>query len=181
MATEPLVEQQNETELPQEAPEEKRKFRFASKNVKILLLLVLVMAVEAGGMFLLLPGPAGGTSSDEEGGLVQKDAETVEVTIDTFSLSNPNAAPGHNIYVEFKLTAVVAENQATAFDLAANKKHKEEVRQAVDWVIGNSSLIELNDPRKTVIRRKIKEEINKVLGTSYVNRVILTGFQHREQ
>ncbi|MFQ5733927.1 MAG: hypothetical protein ACE5KM_18470 [Planctomycetaceae bacterium] len=173
MATDVADEVETDPEQPEET-ERKRKFQL-SKKAKILLLLVLVMAVEAGGFLLLVP--SAGQATDEVDGADVVDIKTVEVPIDTFRTSNANAAEGSLFSIDFKLTAVVAQDQEAIFKIAATKEHKSRVKYAVESVIARASLKELHDPDHSVILRQIKEKINKTLSKSYVNRVIITEFQ----
>jgi flagellar basal body-associated protein FliL len=181
MATDALEEIQTGDELPEDGGQPKRKLSLSSKKVKILLLLVLVMGVEAAGFYMLVPKSTSTNATGEEDAGSMDNVETVEVAFDSFQVYNGSAAPGRRLYVEFKLTTVVAKSQEIQFDQAASKKHKASVKQVVQEVVSSSSLTELNDPRLSVIRRKIKEEINKVLRKSYVNNVILTDYRVSEQ
>lgn len=181
MATETLEElQTDEEQLLDDAGEPKPRFGLTAKKIKVLLLLIFVMGVEAAGFYVLVPKSPGNPEGEEAGGSMDN-VETVEVSFDSFQVYNGSAAPGRRLYVEFKLTTVVAKSQEVQFELAANKRHKASVKQVVQEVVSSSSLTELNDPRLSVIRRKIKEEINKVLRKSYVNNVILTDYRVSEQ
>lgn len=173
MAAEELKETQD-AEANEDTP--KKKFSLGSKKVKVLVLLVVVMGVQLAGLYLFLPSStntAKGDNEDEESTSV----ETVEVSIDNFVVYNGIASPGRKLSINFKLTAAVSLDQEVAFDQAANKSRKEQIRASVGEVLGDSSLEELNDPRRSVIRRKLKERINKELGKSYVQRIYLSGFQ----
>lgn len=178
MATEP--ENTTETEEASEETPTKKRFNLSSKKVKVLVLLVVVMGVQLVGLYLFLPSSTNTSNADDENG-GEGSVETVEVTIDTFTVDNALASPGHRLSVSFKLTAAIAINQEVDFDQAANKEHKEMIRDAVGQIVGDSSLEELNDPRRSVIRRKLKERINKDLGKSYVQRIFVSGFRVIDQ
>ena len=167
----PEIETEEQTT---ESPPPRRTF-LSSKKIKILALLVLVMGVEAALFYLLVPSPSGGGTGEKTNEEVQ-DVDTVEVSIDKFRFNNVLAAPGVSTQVQFELSVEVAKGQEAAFEQAANKKHRASVRQTIQQIILSSSLEELNDPAHSVISRKIKEEINKTLRKSYVNRVILNGW-----
>lgn len=171
MATDVLEQQQTDPEEPQ-TEERNAKFRL-TKKVKILLLLVLVMAVEAGGFLLLVPG---GSAGPDEESADAADVETVEVEVDNFKASNANAAPGRLFQVELKLIGVVAKDQEVTFRLAATKDHKGLVKQEVESVMASASLEELRDSNRSMIKRRIKEKVNKALGRSYLIKVILNDF-----
>jgi flagellar basal body-associated protein FliL len=180
MATETLEEPRADEELEEDGPPQ-RMLGLSGKKIRILLLLIVVMAVEAAGFYLLVPKSTGSNATGDDAAGSLDNVETVEVAFDSFQVYNGSAAPGSRLYIEFKLTNVVAKSQEIQFDLAANRKHKASVKQVVQEVVSSSSLTELNDPRLSVIRRKIKEEINKVLRKSYVNNVILTDYRVSQQ
>jgi flagellar basal body-associated protein FliL len=181
MATETLDDLGTKEEFADDGEQPKRRFRLSNKKVKTMLLVLLVMGIEATGFYTLVPKAAkpGAAGEDAPGELAS--VETVEVAFDTFQVFNGSAVPGRRLYVEFKLTAVVAQSQEVAFDQAASKKHKASVKQAVQEVVSSSNLTELYDPRLSVIRRRMKEEINKVLRKSFVSYVILTDYRVSEQ
>jgi len=179
MATE--TQEENQTvEATEETPAKKR-FNLGSKKVKVLVLLVVVMGVQLAGLYLFLPSTTSVAPGGEDPGGDGDDVETVEVTIDNFVVYNGVAAPGRRLSINFKLTVAVSVDQEIAFDQAANKDQKAQIRAAVGEVVGDSGLEELNDPRHNVILRKLKERINKELGKSYVQRVFVSGFQVIEQ
>jgi flagellar basal body-associated protein FliL len=55
------------------------------------------------------------------------------------------------------------------------------VQQAVDKVIRSSTHDELSDSNLDRIKRRIREDINKILGNSYIQEVIITEFRMMEQ
>ena len=161
-------------EEPQEEQSPKRRFRL-TKKVKILLLLVLVMAVEAGGFLLLVPSGAGKTDEDD---VDMADVETVEVEVETIRVTN-TVAPGQNYSVSFKLAAKVAKDQDVDFRLAI-KEHRLGVKQAAEIIAAKATLEDLGDPERALIRRQIKEQVNKVLEKSYVSEIMLTDFNYTQ-
>ena len=137
------------------------------------------MAVSVGGTYFVVGGSTPGEEAvpKEE----SEDLDSVEVEIDSFSISNSLAAPGSVIHVSFKLVATVAMGQETAFGELVGKTKQARVRQAVIKVARSASLEDLQDPDLNVFKRQIKEEINKVLQKSYVNDVIISSFRTMEQ
>ncbi len=147
--------------------------------VKNILLVSITMIVSVSGTYFLI----GGATPTDEAGLKEESDEpdSVEVEIDTFSISNSLAAPGSVIHVSFKLVATVASGQETAFGELVTQGKQARVRQAVIKVARSASLEDLQDPDLNVFKRQIKEEINKVLQKSYVNDVIVSTFRTMEQ
>jgi len=177
MATDVVEDQQSTAdETADESPQPKR-LSLSNRKVRVLILLVIVMAVEAVGMYLFIHGRSGSAHAKTDEPDELQSVETVEVPIDTFRAVNTIASPGVGYHVEFKLTAVVARDQEVVFEQAVTKEHHARIHQAVEHVVRSASMEELNDPKLNVIRRKIKEEINKALRKSYVHQVIISGFQ----
>lgn len=163
------------------------------KPLKIGLILLLVMAVEVGATYMLMPdgsGAAGKPGSHDEGGhdapvLAETDLhasteETTEVDLGEFTCTNGVAAPGMVIHVDFKLVGIVARTLQTQLE-ETQKEHEARLRQAVIKVSRSSSLNDLNDPGLGTLKRKIREEINKVLHKSYIIEVVISDFKTIEQ
>ena len=171
------------TSAPDASP---RRFGLRERHLKVLGLLVIVMAVEAAGIYLLIPAPAASaTGAESEAGSSTPAAElsdTVEVPIDPpFNVTNSRAAPGSIIHITFRLVAVVSGRQQTAFADAVNVIHSARVRQAIVKVARSSSMEDLSDPELSTLKRLIREEINKVLRKSYVIEVVISDFKTMEQ
>ncbi len=147
--------------------------------VKYILIIFVTMIVTAGGTYFMISGPKTGDEPNAEEEASEPD--TVEVPIDSFSVSNSLAAPGSVIHVRFKLVATVAEGQDIAFAELVGKSKQARVHQAVIKVARSASLEDLQDPELSVFKRQIKEEINKVLHKSYVNDIIISQFRTMEQ
>lgn len=147
--------------------------------VKNLLIVLITMVVSVGGTYFVIGGSA--ASEDSASKDESDEPDSIEVEIDTFSISNSLAAPGSVIHVSFKLVATVASGQETMFGDLVSKGKQARVRQAVIKVARSASLEDLQDPELNVFKRQIKEEINKVLQKSYVNDVIISTFRTMEQ
>ncbi len=186
MATEAETEEvENDTtdisENGAEETSEKKPGLLANKKVKVIGLVLIVMFVEAIGMYFLLPSPSvageGTTESliadaeEATGSGDQIDIEEVE--IGKFNTTNSIAAPGSTIHVSFTLVAIVSQENAEAFKTSVKEKYNWRVKQAVSKVVRSASLEDLNAASLSTINRLIREEINKVLGKSYVIKVVL--------
>lgn len=168
-------------EQPSEDPTPQTGFRLTGKKLKVLLLLAAVMAVQVAVGYMLLPDPADSQTNDPDGvadsAIGDPEAEnikTVEVPVGgPFNVTNGRAAPGSVIHVSFKLTAIVAAAKSQEFQDTIKETHDARIRAAVVKVIRSSSLEELNDPDSNVMKRQIREEMNKVLQKDYVIEVVL--------
>jgi len=167
-----------------------RKFDLSSKKFKIFALLLIVMSVEAIAIYFVLPKPSGPDgAADGATGLVGEnddassdlDKNIVEVDVGKFDCTNSKADAGTAVHVTFNLVAIVAKGQDEDFREAVTQEHKNRVRQAVVAVCRSSSLDDLYDPEIGVIKRRIRETVNKVLGQSYIKEVVLSDFKTMEQ
>ena len=167
---------------------------FRSTKVKLLGLLLVVMGIEAAGMYLILPRPSdastdpagtgiatGDDSSDTDPAATVDPGDGVEVEIDKFNTTNSRARLGATVHVSFSLIAIVKSNNQAAFTEAANQAHKARVREAVVKIVRSASMDNLNDPDLSVIKRQIREEVNKVLRNSYILDVVIDDFRQMEQ
>ena len=177
---------EDEVDVPETSEQEsapRKTFDFRSKKVKTFALLLLVMLVEAAGIYVWLPDPSAKNDLDEtqnELETVGSSVETVEVKIDEFRITNSLApSQGSEINLTFTLAAVVSRNAQSDFSDAV-KQNQFRVAQAVGRVCRSATLQDLTDPELGTIKRLIKEEINKVLATSYIIVIIISDWQARE-
>jgi hypothetical protein len=122
----------------------------------------------------------GGPAADADEDVAPHVFDSVEVEIGSFNCSN-NQADGSVVHISFRLFATIAEGQQTGFKDIVQNRMNARVRQAVGKVIRSSSMEDLDDPDQGVIRRQLKEEINKVLRKSFINEVILVDFRMLQQ
>ncbi|MBT4866873.1 MAG: flagellar basal body-associated FliL family protein, partial [Planctomycetaceae bacterium] len=101
--------------------------------------------------------------------------DTVEVSLGNY---NPTNSLGVGIvHVAFDLTAIAAADNEQALKVAFLETHGARIRSAVIRVIRSSNLEDLNDPESYVIKRKIREEINKVLPKTLIIEVVMDKFR----
>jgi flagellar basal body-associated protein FliL len=140
-----------------------------------------VAALLAAAATYFLVTPSAPAEAAEPEAAVEAQPELVEVPIDTFNTSNRSAAAGSVIHVRFNLVATVPRGHEVALDDAVTRTMPARIRQAVMEVARSSSLDDLKDPELSVLKRKVKEEINKVLRKSLVSEVIISEFRTMEQ
>lgn len=157
-------------------------------NLKAVIIAVgVVTAMALEGVFFLLmmpsqPKPAAGEaqSAEETAGKDETaDNDTAEEPIgDPFNCTNNQQES--NLHLRFKVVAVVKANQSVAFrDM--NTAHKTRVRQAIEKIVRRAQREDLNDPNLSTLSRLMREEINKVLGKSYVIEAVIHDFSMIEQ
>ena len=101
------------------------------------------------------------------------------VKIDQFQVTN-TTPENSDLNLEFTLTAIVSRSAEESFKEAVNDLQKYRVRQAVERVCRSATREELEDPVHSTIKRLMKEEINKILGKSYIIDIIISDYQIRE-
>jgi len=108
------------------------------------------------------------------------DTSTTEIDISPQFNSTNSLSQQGEIHVSFNLHVEVPTHLSEAFN-EAKKNHKNKIRQSVITIIRNAGIEELNDPYLSVIKRQIREDINKILNQSFVTGVIITDYRKMEQ
>ncbi len=164
-----------------------------SGKMKFIAIIMAAMIVEAGVFFVVGFGSGGHEAEAAveggEHGEEKKAAEPppapptnfVESELDGYSITNRLAAADTTLQVSFKLYALVAADQKSAFETAAREDNKARVREAVERLIRTSTLDDLNDPALSSLKRQIREEVNRILRQSYVSEIILSEYKTIER
>lgn len=191
MATDEVeeIDLDSEPESDDAVSEPKPKLSLGNKKIKIFAMLLLIMVGQVGVIYFFVPAPASTTdATSEDDSAVSADAtddtafdEVVEVEIDTFNVTNSGAGNGTVIHISFKLVAIVSKNIEHEFDTAVNETNQHRVRQAILQVARSTSRNDLNDPNLRAMKRRIREEINKVLRKSDIIEVVISNFSTLEQ
>lgn len=157
-------------------------------NLKAIIIgvgVVTAMAVEGVVFLLMMPSqtrPATGEAQTTEETAEKEEAavnDTAEEPIgDPFNCTNNQQES--NLHLRFKVVAVVKENQSVAFR-DTNAAHKTRVRQAIEKIVRRAQREDLNDPNLSTLSRLMREEINKVLGKSYLIDAVIHDFSMIEQ
>lgn len=158
-----------------------------AKTLMIAGIVVGAMVLEAAVIYFMLPTPpstaAAGTDPDKKPTetVVEVSDDTGEVPIDSFNCTNNRVAPGSVVHLSFKVIAVVPEIQKISFNTAANDRNKTRVRQAIERIVRSSSMEDLHDPSLNTVKRLIREEVNKIVGKSYISEIVVNDFRMIEQ
>ena len=148
--------------------------------LKLIIVAVVSILGSAGATYFLVKPAA---SAETEAAAIEEEPELdlVEVPIDTFNVSNRVAAPGAVIHIRFKLVAGIPKGQDINFDEAINKTMPARIREAVVGVARSCGMDDIQDPELNVVKRQIKEKINKVLRQSMVTEIFVSDFRTMEQ
>ncbi len=174
-----------DAEEPQTQADSPKKFDVDGKKLKILALLAVVMVGEAGAMYLFVPGAEVRSGEDAAVGEGHVEPEAainiVEGEIGQFNVTNSVADPASTIHISFTLSAIIPTAKAEEFKTAAGTLHKGRIRQAVLTVARSAGLDELNDASLSAMKRLLREEIRKVLNSSYISEVVISDFKTMRQ
>ncbi len=108
------------------------------------------------------------------------EADTAKVSVGDFSISNTTAAPGSKIHVDFKLAVVTSSKDGSTLEERI-KTNTANIREALNRIIRSAKLEELKDPELGTIKQLIRDDLNRLLRKSYVNRVVITDVRIVEQ
>ena len=156
---------------------------------KMAIILTVAMLGEAGVFYFLglTPGLSSNAADSEDAQpATAEDMGTdqealIEVAVDAFNVTNRKAITDSVVHITFKLVALVSAGNQVEFNEAVNKHHNARVRQAVTKVVRSSGIDDLDDANLSNLKRDIREQVNKVLRTSYVVEVVITDFKTMEQ
>ena len=83
--------------------------------------------------------------------------------------------------MSFTLVVTVSKGVEETFSQKARKDNKFRIKESINRVIRGASIKELDDPELDTIKRRIRDEINKILNQSFVQDVIVTDFRKMDQ
>ncbi len=148
--------------------------------LKLIIVAVVSILGSAGATYFLIK-PAASAETETAAIVEEPEPDLIEVPIDTFNVSNRVAAPGAVIHIRFKLVAGIPQGQDISFDEANTKTMPARIREAIVGVARSCSMDDIQDPELNVVKRQIKEKINKVLRKSMVTEVFVSDFRTMEQ
>ena len=157
-------------------------------KLKIIVLVVTIMIVECGLAYWFFgaaaPNPA--ESAETHGKHVEEedeghdDGEGVEISLGDFDVTAFQPTSNTTLRVSFKLYATVRPNdEAAVTTLIEERKHR--FREQVLEIIRSSEMNDLTDPVLGLIKRKILEKTNRLLGKAMIKGIVFSDFSYYEQ
>ena len=147
---------------------------------------LVLMVAEAVVLWMMLGGSSEEESAEDVAaaqiaeGLqdITAASDLVEVAFDpAFAVTNATADLGTLVHVNFELVAGVAGKNEATFREAVEVNYRNRLRQAIGEIVRSASLEDLQDPDLNQLKRRIKEDLNKTLQSSYVVEVIIPKMQ----
>lgn len=155
----------------QEEPGSRGKLRSA-----LITLAILILAGQGVGIYVLMTK----SNADEEEVEAPVQVETSEVSLENFNCTNNVAVPGADTNINLFLVVTIADENLSEFT-TANGKRPASIRQAVLEVLRSSTQDELQEHKLPTMKRRIKQQINKVLEKDWVEDVVIPEFRTHKQ
>ncbi len=174
-----------------DAPPEGKRSLLA--KIKVLLFITVIIAVECVVAYLYLPSSAetaamaqatfDGASDDEEAELEAIDEELanqLEVDLGEFSVSAFQPASNNTLRIDFHLFGTVGEEDEAEF-LTLMDYNLHRFREQVGVIVRSADVTDLTDAGLSLVKRKILEKTNQILGKPLLKAVIFSEFSFMEQ
>lgn len=162
-------------------------------RAKLLLFAVGVVVVECAIAYLLIPAaaetpalaakpakaehaPASESAHGEELG----EAHEVEADLGKFGVTSFQPSTNSTLLIDFHLYGTVGAEEKAAFERAM-EGNQHRFRDQVIVIVRSSELTDLTDAGLGLIKRKILEKSNRLLGKPYLRSVIFSDFSFVEQ
>lgn len=160
-------------------------------RVKLLLFAVGVVVVECAIAYALIPvaaeapAVAAKPSKTEHGAEPAHseepgEAHEVEVDLGKFGVTSFQPSTNSTLLIDFHLYGTVGGEEKAAFDRAM-EGNQHRFRDQVIVIVRSSELTDLTDAGLGLIKRKILEKSNRLLGKPYIRSVIFSDFSFVEQ
>ncbi|HYW81118.1 MAG TPA: flagellar basal body-associated FliL family protein [Thermoguttaceae bacterium] len=165
-------------------------------KIKVLLLVVGIVVVECVAAFMILPDatqartmvqgplgiePSGEIPLAENAEEVETDlANQVELDLEQFSVTAFHPISNTTMRIDFVLYGMVSKDDEVEFlDRLEEKRHR--FRDEVIMTIRSADIADLTDPTLGLIKRRVLERTNRVLGKPLLKGVIFSEFSFLEQ
>lgn len=117
---------------------------------------------------------------DEDEGKGKGDKKVVEVDLGDFDITAHQPAANSTIRINFHLFATVREDEKSEFEnLKSASQHR--LRDKIIFEVRNAEITDITDPGLGLIKRRILEKSNAVLGKPLLRSVVFSDFAFVEQ
>lgn len=157
--------------------------------------MAVVIVIECGVAFFLIPSQAkieqiaeakvaekshAHTDHDDPASGHDDHAHAKEKDLGQFGVTAYQPASNTTLRIDFHLFATITEADEADFDhIYASSQHR--IREQVIVTIRTSEISDLTDPGLGLIKRKILEKTNRLLGKQYLQNVVFSDFSFVEQ
>ena len=110
----------------------------------------------------------------------EQDAAAVEVELGEYTITVAQANSNLSLRVDFQLYGTVLEKEKAELS-AAMERNKHRFRDQILFEIRNSDVEDLSDPALGLIKRRILEKSNALLGKPLLQSIVFSQFSYIEQ
>ena len=183
------VDEANEQEAAVKAPSKLKP------RLMVFGFMTTVVVFECVGVYMFLPSAAelesiaqaGDPGIMEPGGPeglldnIEEDGEDkLEVDLGQFSLTSFQPETNTTLRIDFHLWGTVLEDDVGDFD-DLRQIHKNRMREQVIMIVRRAVITDLTDPSLALIKRRILEKTNRVLGKPLLQGIVVGDFSFVEQ
>ena len=188
-------QQQNEDQLPAEENDDVQQPKTSSSlmgKLKVVGLVAGVVLVECAFAYMLIPSAVAdpqtsaaaikAAEADLAGG-EEENAEAeneVEVDLGEFRVTSYQPATDTTFRVNFHLYGTIPEEDQDQFDVL-KKANEARLREQVNVIVRAAEIPDLTDPTLGLIKRRILDKINRILGKQLLKGVIVSDMAFVEQ
>jgi flagellar basal body-associated protein FliL len=191
MAQEPSIPNENLEEREQTPAPEAKSSAFG--KIKILFFVALVIGMECAVVYWYLPSAA--ESAALAGSAVEKkeDAKTaikheaekdqnsqVEVDLGEFNVTAYQPVSNTTLRIDFHLYGTVAAAEQKLF-MSRLEENQHRFREQVIVTVRSSEITDLTDAGLGLVKRKIMDKTNRMLGKQLLQTIIFSDFSFIEQ
>ncbi|MCG8587592.1 MAG: hypothetical protein MI757_23030 [Pirellulales bacterium] len=184
-----------ETEIPEESAAETPKPGLVGK-IKVGIFIAVVVGIECVVAMLYLPSAddtramaqgmvAGQAPEDPEAEPAEPETEEdrikrVEVPLgDAFQVTSHKPASNTTLRIDFSLYGIVLDDNVDEFgELLEKNKHR--YRDSIGQIMRSSEVTDFTDPGLALLKRKILEKTNRIIGKPLLESVIFSDFSFIE-
>ena len=166
-----------------------------SGKLKLLAFAVLVVMAECLVAYLYIPtgpdpaalaavhvveDPAGELAFESDQQSEEDQEDLVEVDLGEFAVTSFQPLSGTSLRIDFHLFGTVTADDNENLD-SAMQESRHRVRDQVIVIVRSSDLEDLTDAGLGLIKRKILEKTNRILGRPFLKTIIFSDFSFIEQ
>jgi len=165
-------------------------------KIKVLLLVGAIVVLECVAAYMILPNatqaramvqgplgidPDGGVQFPQDAEAVEEDlAGQVELDLGQFSVTAFHPISNTTMRIDFQLYGMVAEEDQDEFlDRLDENRHR--FREQIIVTIRSADIADLTDPTLGLIKRRVLERTNRILGKPLLRGAIFSDFSFLEQ
>jgi flagellar FliL protein len=106
--------------------------------------------------------------------------EELEVDLGKFDVNSYQPKANTTSIIDFHLYATIASSEKSAFN-ASIDQNKNRLRDQILVIVRSADLAELTEPGLGLLKRRILEKSNTILGKAYLQTIIFGDFSFTEQ